>query len=335
MSSNVDSSGALRWGVGLMPDLPVAQLAELAALAEASGFDRCWLFDEGLATRELYVTLTAVALSTDRIHLGPGITNPYTRHPGVTAAAIASLQELSGGRMFLGLGAGGSLTLDPLGIPRHRPNAAIRESIQAIRALFGGDTVDFDGSLVQLRQAQLSYADAAIPIWVAGRGPRVLATAAELADGISLDHVHRDFLADHVAQIRSTAAEAGTEVDIAYSATIVVTDADLERVRHHMTYRLADSPAAVRDAIGMTDADSTALRAAMADGRHRAARLVKDEWIYPFVIHGSSAECAAQIVALERTHRLREFTVPVPDVAVAGETIEIAAEIARQAAELE
>ena len=116
-----NAAARLRWGVSLLPDRPVTEVAELGAFAEQIGFDRCWLFDEGLATRELYVTLTAIALCTERIELGPGITNPYTRHPSVAASAIASLHELSSGRAFLGLGVGGSLTLDPIGIQRDRP----------------------------------------------------------------------------------------------------------------------------------------------------------------------------------------------------------------------
>lgn len=321
----------LAWGISLMPDLPIAEMVELGVLAEDSGFDRCWLYDEGLATREVYVTLAALALSTKRIELGPGITNPYTRHPSVTAAAIASLHELSGGRAFLGLGVGGSLTLGPIGMQRHRPNATMREAIHVIRALFGGETVSFNGELMQLEQAQLPYGDPAIPIWVAGRGPRVLTTAAQLADGVWLDHTHRDFLADQVAHVRSAAIEAGTVVDIAYSSTIVVTDADLERVRRHMTYRLADSPPAVKAAIGLTEADTQALRAAMAIGLDVAARLVKDDWIFPFVIHGSRAECAAQVVELAQTHGLCEFTVAVPDPGATADVIEVAADIARRA----
>ncbi|NCG36429.1 MAG: LLM class flavin-dependent oxidoreductase, partial [Actinobacteria bacterium] len=107
--------------INLIPEAPIAAMVDLAAHAEDLGFDRCWVYDEGLATRDLYVTLSAIATATSRMQLGPGITNPYTRHPAQTAAAIASIDELSGGRGFLGIGAGGSLTLDPLGIKQQRP----------------------------------------------------------------------------------------------------------------------------------------------------------------------------------------------------------------------
>ena len=77
--------------INLIPEAPIAEMTALAVLAETLGFDRCWVYDEGLATRDLYVTLTAIALSTDTMEIGPGITNPYTRHPAQTAAAILSL----------------------------------------------------------------------------------------------------------------------------------------------------------------------------------------------------------------------------------------------------
>ena len=77
------------------------------------------------------MTLTAIALATERILLGPGITNPYVRHPGVTAAAVATIDELSGGRAFVGLGAGGGLTLDPLGIDRRRPVVTVGHMVSA------------------------------------------------------------------------------------------------------------------------------------------------------------------------------------------------------------
>lgn len=320
----------LQWGVSLMPEGPVAEVARLAARAERLGFDRCWVFDEGLATREVYVTLTAVALATERIGIGPGITNPYTRHPSVAAAAIASINELSGGRAFLGLGAGGSVTLDPIEMDRPRPAATLRESIEAIRALFGGEAVTYEGSRVRLRQARLDYGHPAIPIWVAGRGPRVLAAGGELADGVSLDHIHCDFLAAQVDLVRSAAASAGNEAEIAYATTLVVTDADLEQTKRHMTYRLADSPPEVRAAIGLGDGRAAAIREASAsEGLEAAARLLKDEWVLPFVVHGAPAACAARIVELAAEHGLSEITIPVLDLPLAEETMDATIEIAR------
>lgn len=319
----------IAWGVGLLPDDSARAVAALARRAEEAGFDRCWLYDEGLATRELYVCLTAVALATDRIRMGPGITNPYTRHPSTTASAIASLHELSDGRAFLGLGAGGSLTLDPIGLPRERPNRTIRETIEVCRALFSGAPVDFTGERFRLASACMEYGSPDIEIWVAGRGPQVLATGAALADGISLDHIHEDFLSAEVERVRARGEAVGRTPQLAYSATIVTDERALERLRCHMTYRLVDSPPEVKAAIGLGPADSDAIQAAMADGLATAAKLVRDEWVFPFVVHGTPAECAATIVGLCRSHRFSQFTVPAPDLEFAEETLDTAAEVMR------
>ena len=175
----------LALSVGLMPKGPVAEVADLAILAEGLGYRRCWVYDEGLVTRDVYVTLTAIALATERILLGPGITNPYVRHPGVTAAAVATLDELSGGRAFVGLGAGGGLTLDPLGINRRRPVAALGDMVGALRDLFEGRTVDLEGEVFSFRSASLGYGRPAIEVFLAGRGPLVTRLGGEVADGLA------------------------------------------------------------------------------------------------------------------------------------------------------
>ena len=209
----------VRKSINVIPEGPIAEIVDLAVHAERLGFDRVWVYDEGLATRDVYVVMAAIAAATDRIEIGPGITNPYTRHPGQTAAAIASLDELSGGRAFLGIGAGGSLTLDPLGIGRSRPLSAVRETIGVARALFEGGPVDHEGRTTTLRSASLSYGRSDTEIWVAGRGPKMLAMGGELADGVMLDFIHKPDLGDAVELVRS-----GGPARICYSTTIV-TDA--------------------------------------------------------------------------------------------------------------
>jgi 5,10-methylenetetrahydromethanopterin reductase len=301
--------------VNLIPEAPVADMVALAVLAESLGYQRCWLYDEGLATRDVYVTLAAIASATARVGLGTGITNPHTRHAATTAGATATLDELSGGRAFLGVGAGGSLTLDPLGVDRSRALGAVRELITACRSLFAGDTVTIHGETVRLRSARLGYpARTGIEIWLAGRGPRMLALGGEQADGVMLDFLHQATLAEQIARVRGAAAAAGRTVRIAYSTMIVADDAAMAVTKPHMTYRLVDSPPAVREQLGISDADVALIRRAMAGGLHEAAQHVRDEWVLPFVIAGSRAECAAELHELAGRHGIDEFVLPVFDV---------------------
>jgi 5,10-methylenetetrahydromethanopterin reductase len=301
-------------GVNLIPETDTDTMVRLAVEAEQLGFTRCRVYDEGLVTRDVYVVMTAIAEATEKVIIGPGITNPYTRHPAQTASAIASLDEVSGGRAFLGIGAGGSLALDPVGIKRTSPLTAVRETIEVNRLLFSGERVDYDGAFTSLESAMLGYGRSDIEIWLAGRGPKMLQLGGELADGVMLDFLHRDTVASSVRLIRDAGAAVGRSTKICYSTVLVTDDDDLEFVRPHMTYRLVDSPPMVREAIGLTDADVSKIRAAMAGGLSAAAEHVRDEWILPFVIHGSRSECRLALENLIDQHDLDEYLLPVFDM---------------------
>lgn len=300
--------------INVIPEAPIAAMVEIATRAEALGFDRCWVYDEGLATRDLYVTLSAIANATSRLQLGPGITNPYTRHPAQTAAAIASIDELSGGRAFLGIGAGGSLTLDPLRIERPRPLTAVRETIEACRGLWSGAPVDLDGTHTQLSSAHLGYGRSDIEIWLAGRGPKMLRLGGAQADGVMLDFIHQPSIASYTSLVQTGAEEAGRPARICYSTAIVTSDDDFEFVRPHMTYRLVDAPQPVKDALGIDERAVGRIRDALRGGIHAAAEHVHDDWIEPFVIAGSSGECASKLADLVERHGFEEFLLPIFDM---------------------
>lgn len=303
----------------------MARIVELAVAAERLGFRRCSVYDEGLAARDVHVTLAAIAAATDQILLGPGITNPHTRHPGVTAAAVASLDELSGGRAFLGLGAGGALTLDPMGIDRGKPLSAVREMVLACRSLFSGERLDFDGETVQFVSARLDYARPDIEIWLAGRGPKMMLTAGELSDGVNLSYVHKGTLGALLSSIRSAAV--GRPVPkISYTTKIVSSEADLEAARRNLSFRLLDQPGDVQELIGFGPDDAAALRKALGEGGPSvAAPLVEDDWVLPFVVAGTPAECAAELRAMLAEHQIDEFQLPVQELDEAESAMETVA----------
>ena len=324
------STEMTRTSLNLIPEAPAEMMVNLAVTAEELGFGRCWVYDEGLATRDVYVTMTAILLATSRLEVGPGITNAYTRHPGQTAAAIASLDEMSNGRAFLGLGAGGSLTLDPLAISRDRPLETVRQAIAACRNLFAGETVDMEGPGFSLRSARLEYSRPGIQIWLAGRGPKMLDLGGAVADGVLLDFIHKPSLGTYVERIRRGSERTGNQPEICYSTMIVTDERSLEAVRPHMTYRLVDSPPDVREALGIEDADVVAIRSAMADGLEAAARLVPDEWVLPFVVSGTVEECSIELGQLIETHGISEFKIPVYDVDNGCELLEVTAQVMEQ-----
>ena len=313
----------------VMPEGPVELVVEAAVVAERLGCSRVWIPDEGLAARECWVTLGAVAAATETVEVGTGITNAYTRHPGMTAAAVATLDEASGGRAALGIGAGGALTLTALAIERRAPITAMRELVTTSRALWSGETVDGDGVAGGFHQARLGYGRADIPVWLAGRGPRVMQLGGELADGFIVSFVHKELIGEHVALIRGTAdAHGRPRPRLCYMTALATTEQAREAARAGLTFRLVDSPAEVKDRIGLGPRAEAAIRQGLADGGPAAAaRFVRDDWVDAFVISGTPDECRSELSQLVQANGIDEFQVSVSNLHTATEDLELAAAI--------
>jgi 5,10-methylenetetrahydromethanopterin reductase len=206
-------SAGLRFGLGLWPNHPPAEAARLAALAERCGFEGIWVPDERFH-RDCYVTLGSVAAATARARLGPFVSDPYSRHPALTAMAMATLDEAAAGRAVLGLGAGAS-GFAALGLARRQPATAIREAVQLIRRLWAGETVTQAGRVIAFHGGHLDFrARPDIPILVAGRGPRILELAGEVADGVIIGALLSPPTFDYALRhVRAGAARAGRRLD--------------------------------------------------------------------------------------------------------------------------
>ena len=178
-------TGSLRWGVGLGKVHSVTRIGELAAEAEALGYDDVWVSNERFY-RDMYVGLTVATLRTQRARLGSFVVDPYSAHPAITAATAATLDELSGGRAVVGIGAGGT-GFPAMGIERTKPAAAIREAIVVMRRLLAGETVTFEGEVVRCHDARLHVPPRpGIPFLVATQGERVLGVSGEVADEVMI-----------------------------------------------------------------------------------------------------------------------------------------------------
>jgi 5,10-methylenetetrahydromethanopterin reductase len=171
-------------GVLLFSHYTVAEVIEVAELAEALGYDTLWYSDVRFA-RECYITLAAVAGKTRKLKLGPGVTDPYSRHPAITASAVATLDEITGGRAVLGLGTGGA-GFSELRLEQKLPVAAMRETVEIIRGLLRGETVMCDGKVICLAGGRLSFKPERreVPIYFATHGAQITRLAGRIADGV-------------------------------------------------------------------------------------------------------------------------------------------------------
>ena len=229
----------------LNAEYPASELVRLGILAEQLGYRDFWYTDVRLL-RECYIGLAAVALYTDRIRLGPGVTDPYSRHPAVTAGAIATLDELANGRALIGLGLGGS-GFRELGITKALPVAAMRESVDVIRRLLRGEAVTQAGKVISLTEAKLLFAPARpqIPLYIATQGAQISRLAGALADGVLIANtLSPPALEFYLGQIAEGAAKTGRvlrDIDINLRWEVCVSQdeaAAMETMRKRLAARL-------------------------------------------------------------------------------------------------
>jgi 5,10-methylenetetrahydromethanopterin reductase len=189
-------------GVRVPPCRPIPELVAFAQRLERIGVDRVSFPDSQLLWRDVWSTVAAAAMSTERIRLAVMVTNPVTRHPTVTASAARSIAEIAPGRFLLGVGAGDS-AVTHIGAPSARTQA-LSETVQAIRTLLAGGEVAHDVHPWRLHDPAI------VPVIIGASGPRNLALAGRIADGalISSAGWHRD-----VKIAREAAQAAGRDPD--------------------------------------------------------------------------------------------------------------------------
>ena len=218
----------LRTGLLVLPSRRVDEMAQLAAHAEALGYDDVWLADERFF-REVYSLLAVCAKHTKRVRLGPCVTDPYSRHPALTAMAIATLDEIAEGRAALGIGAGVS-GLRELGIDSSKSATAIREAIELIRRLLAGEAVTVKGEQVSLNDGRLDFNPlrAEVPIYVASQRAAGCRVAGRVADGAIMQGAVAEPLVRFFREtVHGAAREAGRDparIDLVARVNVCVHD---------------------------------------------------------------------------------------------------------------
>jgi 5,10-methylenetetrahydromethanopterin reductase len=291
-------------GIMIVPKGPVGDVLAVCQAAEGAGFDVCLLADEGF-NHDVYVMMAAVVLNTQRLRVAP-ITNPYTRHPAVTAAGLASISALAPGRAFLSLVAGGSLVLGPMNLKAEKPALACRETIHIVRELLSGNKCDYQGSMFRLTGAQLETAGEPIEIWVMGRGPKMTKMAAEVADvAVVTGKMGLEGALDE-------AQTGGRALKLAMLGSMAFNQAMLDRMRPNFTYVLPDAPAEVWRRFGLAPEWVAELkRVRERQGVEAATRLIDDDLLRQLMVAGTPEECAADIRRLTSEKDYAYFVLPV------------------------
>jgi 5,10-methylenetetrahydromethanopterin reductase len=226
----------LRWGIAAScPDM--ASYVRWARLAESCGYDLLGYGDSPCLLPELYVALTAIAGATERTLICPTVTNPLTRHPAVAASAFAALQQVSGGRARFCLGTGDSAALT-IG-ERPASVAELAAYARAFTALTRGDEGSFGG-----KTFRIEWDRPPVPLWVAAEGPRMLALAGELADGVLVGSgLTEASVRDSLARVARAAEGAGrdpADVEVWFFAKTYICESE-EQGWHELAWTLAAS----------------------------------------------------------------------------------------------
>lgn len=327
------TSGSTRFGVALPLEGDLQGLIESARLAESLGYDSLWAHDDRLGW-DPFVVLAAFASATERILLGPGVTNPFSRHPGLITTACATLDVLAEGRTVIGLGAGGT-NHRALGVERHKPLATMNDTIGVIRDLLAGKTLATAGEVVPGNDLELGFKPvrSEIPIHIGARGPKLLELAGARADGVIIGNVTGEGAWNYAMdRIGDGLARSGRRLDdievTAWLYTAIADDSEsaLEAVRPMAATSLVTSRGILpRMGIEMPS-DFAETMAALdwnlaIDSISGPASRLPVEMIRAFSLAGTAGECREQL-----SHLLAAFPaisrVVIAPFAAAGTDID-------------
>jgi 5,10-methylenetetrahydromethanopterin reductase len=317
-------------GIAFVGSDTPARAVAWARAAERAGLGSVWIIEDYFHPGA-FTLAGAVAAVTERITVGLGVVNPYTRHPAVLAMETGALARLAPGRVVLGLGTSNRHWVETqMGIAFKTPLASLVESVGIVRRLLAGERVTFHGECFDLDDVHLEAPPAVpVPVLLGVKGPRALRIAGELADG-----VHGSVLSSpaHVRRVHATAGAGRRErlVVIAYVPMLIDGDGRDARARvepllaHYLGVMHGQSILA--DA-GFDAARTLPFREALARGE-RAVHLVTPEMVDAFAVAGPPDECRRRLQAWAAAGLDAPIAVVPPGVDVDEQIARIGAELA-------
>jgi 5,10-methylenetetrahydromethanopterin reductase len=299
-----------RFSVRLHGGIDPCRSIELAAIAEANGFASVW-FAENAFNRGVLPAAAACAASTRRLGIGIGVFNPYNRHPTLIAMEIGALDELAQGRARLGIGSGIASATERMGLETDRPLAAVRDAITIVRAMLGGEEVNYAGRAFSAIKAKLEYKALRpdLPLLMAARGEQALALCGKIADGLMISNMCPPQFTRHAVDVvRRSARQAGRRPPAAavqYVPCALRPDRG-EALRlaketigemlpgfWSLGQRVAAAKSALLRAGGLSESDFAGAVERLRAGK-KPADALDDRFVAAFAIAGTAQDCLAQ-----------------------------------------
>jgi 5,10-methylenetetrahydromethanopterin reductase len=289
---------------------PIRDGMRYAQLAEEAGFEAVWQAESRLV-REATVPMAAYAAVTERIGIGSGVVNTWTRNVGLLAATFSTLDDLAPGRVRLGLGAWWDPLASKVGIDRRHPLQAMRETVEATRRLLAMERVTFQGDFVHLDDVEIDivHGDRSpkhVPIYVGATGMKMMELAGEIGDGVLLNYlVGPDYNRQAMDALATGAERAGRSVDDLDRPQLIVCSLDddrslaLDRARELVAQYLGQQPHIMRasgvDESLLEEIGRVLTWPATPEQIERATALVPDDVVELITASGTPDECRAKV----------------------------------------
>jgi 5,10-methylenetetrahydromethanopterin reductase len=308
----------VEFGIEFVPSEPYWKTTFYAIQAEKRGFNYLWITDH-FNNRNVYVTLTAAALHTEKIKLGPGVTNPYLINPVITAQAVASLNEMAPGRVILGIGAGDKTTLRSTGMEMRKPLTTVKECVEIVRRMISEKSVTFEGDVFKTSDAKFFFKPRTeIPIYVGAQGPKMLELAGKIGDGVLINAGHPKDVGYAVGLVKRGVEEAGkrlADVDVAAYTSFSI-HKDLKKAAQAavpvVAYVAAGSPDVVLDRHDIDKEKAAKIGKTLKAGKWgEAFGLVSSGMIEAFSVCGTPEMCVERITQLLKSG-ISQFVVGSP-----------------------
>ena len=308
---------------------PIRDGMEFSRYAEAKGFDAVWQAESRLV-REATVPMAAFASVTERIKVGSGVADCWSRNPARLAATFSTLDDLAPGRVLLGLGAWWDPLAAKVGIERNRPLTVMREVVTAVRALLNNETVTMHGEYVHLDGVELDYVyqerrPKDVPIYIGATGMKMMELTGEIADGVVLNYlVSPDYNRRAMEALAVGLDRAGRSMDDLDRPQLVVCSvhedraAALDMARMMVTQYLGQQPhimAASGVPQSLLDAVGEVLTwPATHEQVEAASKLVPDEIVQMLTASGTPDEARAKVAEYIRDGCTCPILYPLGDV---------------------
>jgi 5,10-methylenetetrahydromethanopterin reductase len=289
---------------------PLREAMEYVRYAEARGFEAVWQAESRLV-REATVPMAAYAAVTQRIKVGSGVVNNWTRNVGLLAATFVTLDDLAPGRIILGIGAWWDPLAAKVGVTRKRPLEAMRETVEACRRLLSMERVTFRGEFVELTDVQIDvvHGDRSarnVPIYIGATGMRMMELAGQIGDGVVLNYlVSPSYNAAAIDALAVGAERSGRRVEDVDRPQLVVCSLDedrvvaMDRARELVTQYLGQQPHIMKaSGVDQSLLDEIAKVLTWPAGPEeirRAMKLVPDEVVQLITASGTADECRAKV----------------------------------------